>query len=270
MLHKRGSAMRCAKSVVLFLIDSLRPDALQQAAALNINRLISSGAYTFTGQTVIPSKTLPCITSLFFSVKPVGHGFMTNTWHPLKCRHPGLFDCVSQAGLHSAAFYNWENLRDLSSPGSLKASLFLKDDKTPENDSDRGLAALAVDYFTKHRVDFAFIYFHQTDAAGHRAGWMSEPYLKAIVNADRCIGTVMKVLSEETVLILTSDHGGRGHTHGTDSPEETTIPFIIRGPEIPRGHRIKQPFKITDIAPTIASFLGIEVPAEWIGKAMTF
>jgi arylsulfatase A-like enzyme len=64
--------------------------------------------------------------------------------------------------------------------------------------------------------------------------------------------------------------GGNGYTHGADSPEETTIPFILKGSGIPKGFRINQTVQITDIAPTIASFLGIEAPTEWIGKAITF
>lgn len=256
--------------VVLFLIDSLRPDGLKQADTPHVDRMISDGAHTFSALTVVPSKTLPSHTSLFFSVEPDVHGVTTNTWQRLNHSISGLFEVVFEAGRNSAAFFNWEQLRDLHQPGSVQAAFYLKDDKTLENNSDQELAALAVDYFTKHRVDFAFVFFHQTDAAGHRDGWMSEPYLKAIVNADRCIGKIMEVLSEETVLMLTSDHGGKGYTHGADSPEETTIPFILKGPGIPKGYRINQTVRITDIAPTIASFLGIEAPTEWIGNAMTF
>jgi predicted AlkP superfamily pyrophosphatase or phosphodiesterase len=262
--------MRRSNPVVLFLIDSLRPDALKQADTPHIDRLMAEGAYTFSAQTVVPSLTLACHTSLFFSVKPDVHGVTTNTWQPPNHPVPGLFEVIFQAGLRSAVFFNWEELRDLHPPGSLSAAFYLKDDKTPENKSDQGLAALAVDYFTMHRVDFAFVYFHQTDAAGHREGWMSGPYLSAVTNADRCIGEILKVLPEETVVILTADHGGKDRSHGSDSPEEVTIPFVIKGPGIPKGYRINQTVRITDIAPTIASFLGVEMPAEWIGKAMTF
>jgi arylsulfatase A-like enzyme len=214
--------------------------------------------------------TLPCHTSLFFSMAPEAHGITTNTWQPLKQNIPGLFEVIFQAGLHAAAFFNWEQLRDLHPPGSLKAAFYLEDDRTPENESDRELAALAVDYFKRNRVDFSFNYFHQTDAAAHRDGYMSPSYLKAITNADRCIGNIVDVCPENSILIVTSDHGGYGNSHGTDRPEETTIPLIIRGPGIPKGHRIEQVVKITDVAPTISAYLGIAPPAEWIGKALTF
>ena len=262
--------MKRFNPVVLFLIDSLRPDGLKQADTPHLDRMISEGGYTFSGQTVVPSKTLPCHVSLFFGVEPNVHGIASNTWQPLRYPVPGLFDVIFQAELHSAAFYNWENLRDLSQPGSLTASFFLKDDKTPENDSDRGLADLAVNYLTAADPHFAFVYFHQTDAAGHRDGYMSEPYLKAIANADHCIGKIIDVLSEDTVLIVTADHGGNDHTHGSDSHEETTIPFIMKGPGIPKNHTINRQVNITDIAPTITHYLGLKSPGEWNGKAVTF
>jgi len=262
--------MRCQNPVVLFLVDSLRPDGLEQAETPYMDQLIAEGACTMSAQTVVPSTTLPCIVSLFFSVEPNVHGITTNTWSPLDHMVPGLFEVVSQSGLRSAAFFNWDQLCHLHPPGSLEAMLFLRDDETPKNGSDRELATLAEDYFRKHQVDFAFVYFHQTDAAGHRDGWMSAPYIDAIAEADHSIGKILNTLPPQTVLMITADHGGINHQHGADSPEETTIPFIIKGPGIPRGRRLKQPLRITDIAPTIAYFLGIESPTEWIGRAVKF
>lgn len=262
--------MADSKSVVLFLIDSLRPDGLQQAETPYIDQLIAQGAHSLCAQTVVPSMTLPCHTSLFFGVTPEVHGITTNTWQPLKQKIPGLFEVIFKAGLHAAAFFNWEQLRDLHPPGSLKASFYLEDDKTPQNESDRELAGLAVNYFKKNRVDFSFNYFHQTDAAAHRDGYMSTSYLKAITNADQCISKVVDVCPENTIFIVTADHGGYGNSHGTNRPEETTIPFIVSGPGIPKGHRIEQVVRITDFAPTISAYLGLGPPAEWVGKPLTF
>jgi len=67
-----------------------------------------------------------------------------------------------------------------------------------------------------------------------------------------------------------ADHGGSGRTHGTDLPEDTTIPLIMKGPGIPRGYRIERPVKITDVAPTVAKILEVAPPPEWIGEAVVF
>ena len=117
--------MREIENVVLFLVDGMRPDGLQQADTPVMDGLIASGAHTLAGRTVMPSITLPCTTSLFLAVPPERHGITTNTWVSPERPVAGLIDAVHQAGGRTASFYNWEQLRDLSRPGSLAASFFL-------------------------------------------------------------------------------------------------------------------------------------------------
>ena len=39
------------------------------------------------------------------------------------------------------------------------------------------------------------------------------------------------------LLWFTADHGGHDRTHGTDSPEDMTIPFIIKGKNFKVGEK---------------------------------
>ena len=250
-------------TIALFLIDGLRPDALQQAETPIIDKLVASGASTFNARTVMPSVTLPCITSLFLGVPPERHGITTNVWTPPARPVPGLIDVIHQSGRHAASFYNWEQLRDISSPGSLTASFFLKNCHSLEGDTQ--VATLAVEWLRRNPIDFAFIYFGHTDEAGHDWGWMSPQYFSAIANADCCIGRVMDVLPKDSTVMVTSDHGGHAQSHGTDCDEDMTIPFIAHGPHIPRTS-LTEPFYITDIAPTVTRLLNLNNPREWIGK----
>ena len=55
---------------ILIVIDGCRPDGIQQANTPNIDTLIARGAYTFNAQSVVPSSTLPCHTSMFRGVTP--------------------------------------------------------------------------------------------------------------------------------------------------------------------------------------------------------
>ena len=68
--------------VVLFVLDGLRPDGLQQADTPNIGSVFADGAFTMEARTVMPSATLPCHTSMFRGVTPERHGITTNTWVP--------------------------------------------------------------------------------------------------------------------------------------------------------------------------------------------
>ena len=104
---------------------------------------------------------------------------------------------------------------------------------------------------------------------GHAHGWMSSEYLSAVANADRCIGQVVDAMSEGDVAIVTADHGGHLKTHGTDSDEDMTIPFVLTTNGRPNaGGEIERVVRITDVAPTVTGLMGVEAPEEWAGKGV--
>jgi predicted AlkP superfamily pyrophosphatase or phosphodiesterase len=253
---------------ILFLVDGMRPDGLRTAATPFLDRLLRGGVHTDRARSVSPTTTLPCHTSLFFSVPPAIHGILDNTWKPFPGPFPGLFEVLHEQGLPAASFFNWEPLRDLARPGSLTASIFMKDHPGDGGQCDRELASLAGSWLAAHEWVFSFIYLHNTDKAGHGSGWMSEAYIEAIANADRCIEGICRNLPEDTLVIVTSDHGGHDHTHHTDLEEDLVVPLIMRGPGIPQNSEIGENVSIMDIAPTIVRFLGLPKPAGWQGKGI--
>jgi len=91
--------------MVLFVVDGMRPDGMQQARTPAMDRIMQQGSYSLNAQTTFPTVTLPCHTSLFHSVPPERHGILTNTWVPQVRPVPGLFDVLHQAGKVAASFY---------------------------------------------------------------------------------------------------------------------------------------------------------------------
>lgn len=255
-------------SVILFSIDGMRPDGLMQAHTPAIDTLMDQGAHTLTAQTVMPSSTLPCHSSMFYGCLPERHGITTNTWTPQVKPVPSVIEVVHQAGGVTASFYNWEQLRDLSPPGFLDASFFLNNCDRPEGDHE--LADLAVRWMQGHEFALAFVYFGYVDIAGHNHEWMSDPYIEAIGNADQCIQKVLDAAPDSCLIMLTSDHGGHGQSHGTDCDEDMTTPVVLAGLNIPAGVTIDRPVRITDIAPTITQALQLTMPSDWIGSPLTF
>lgn len=250
--------------IILFSVDGMRPDGMVEANTPVIDGLIARGAHTLSARTVMPSSTLPCHTSLFLGCRPERHGINTNTWTPPVRPIRGLIDVIHQAGHTTASFFNWEQLRDLSPPGLLNGSFFMNN--CDEADGDRELANLAAHWLMDHDTTFAFVYLGYTDIAGHNHGWMSEPYIEGIANADGCIGTVLDAAANDCLVILTSDHGGHGQSHGTDCDEDMTTPVVIAGPGIPEGFTLEKQVHITDIAPTVTQHLGLQAPDDWIGE----
>lgn len=119
--------------------------------------------------------------------------------------------------------------------------------------------------------DFLFIYYGHTDDCGHQHGWMSEPYLRAIENADKCIDYVLQACERtgrETTVLVQSDHGGHERSHGTDSPEDMTIPWILSGAGVRKGQMLDGNVRIFDTCPTLAAVLGLPHAREWDGRVI--
>ncbi len=248
--------------VVLFSIDGMRPDGLRLAKTPNLDRLRENGIWTDKARTVMPSCTLPCHTSMMRGVDVPRHGINTNQFHPLVRPVPSIFDVASQQGKRCGMFYNWGHLRDLCDPESVEISFYEHSQWL-----DNRIAEEAAKSIRRDRFDFVFVYLGYTDEIGHVQGWMSDAYLKGIENADRCVGQVLEDL-DPTVIVM-SDHGGHDRSHGTDMPEDMTIPFILSGPGSPaRNEEIQKEVRIFDTAPTIASLLGLALPREWDGKSV--
>ncbi len=264
------------RSKVLFImLDGCRPDGLAQAHTPHLDSLWQNGAYTWTARSVMPSVTLPAHNSMFRGVTPQKHGIgADNIFRPSALAYPSIFDMAAQAGLHNAIFYSWEQLRDLSSPGSLKMSYCLSAEAALGGDNDTPVAQAAADYLVTQQPDFCFLYLGDIDITGHLHGWMSPEYIEAIEMNDRAIGLVLDRLQkadlrDQYTILVQADHGGHDTGHGTDSPEDMTIPWMINGAPIKRGHALQTAVGLCDTPATIAHLLGVPLPAEWEGKPVT-
>jgi predicted AlkP superfamily pyrophosphatase or phosphodiesterase len=253
-------------TIVLTLIDGLRPDAIELADCPRLKGLRDASAATMQARSVMPSMTLPCHTSIFHSVPPERHGITTNVWSPMARPLPGLVDIAKAAGKRCAFFYNWEELRDLGRPGSLELSFFRNTAYQP--DGDQIVADEAARVLAGGGFDFAFVYLGTVDSAGHFYGWMSEGYLGQIATVDAALGALLDALPAEATVLLQSDHGGHDRTHGTDSAEDMTIPWLVAGPRIRRGHAIESAVSLLDTAPTLARLLGVAPHHQWEGQCV--
>jgi arylsulfatase A-like enzyme len=114
-----------------------------------------------------------------------------------------------------------------------------------------------------------FIHFATTEGMGYSYGWLSRQQLNFFVRDDQALNQLLKELDKrnlrnDTLIIITSDHGGHASTHGSDSPEDMTIPWIAVGPGI-QPKQLTSPIHTIDTAATAAFALGLKIPAEWDG-----
>lgn len=251
--------------VLMILVDGMRPDAIADIPAAK--KMIASSMSTMAARTVMPSVTLPCHMSLFHSVDPSRHGTTTNTYAPQVRPIRGLCEVLAQNGKRCAFFYDWEQLRDLTRPGSLDFSYFAKGGTLGFAAADRMTTDTARRYIAQHSPDFAFLYLGDPDEVGHRYGWMGEQYLAAVRGAWDRIDEILSDLPEEYAVIILADHGGHDRIHGTEAAEDMTIPVMLRGAAFGAGETAGE-VSILDVAPTIAELLGVAADREWEGKSL--
>lgn len=255
------------KKAILISIDGMRPDGLKACGNPYVAELEKKCSYSYNASSMVPSVTFPCHFSMTHSVTPQRHGILTNTYIPQVRPVNGIFEKINAAGGVSAMFYGWEPLRDVASPGSLKFATYIN--AYMQESGDTALTDEAEKLIKERKPDFVFLYMVETDEkGGHDNGWMSDEYLRrisiAIDNAKRMIEN----FGDEYSVIITADHGGHNRTHGTEMPEDMTIPMFFYGPEFAPGE-IKEEISLLDITPTIAAVMGIDGDEKWEGRALT-
>jgi len=250
---------------LLILVDGMRPDALTNVEAAQ--NLMKKSSYAMDAQTVFPSVTLPCHMSLFHSVDPGRHGTTDNVYAPQVRPIEGICEVLNRYDKRCAFFFNWEQLRDLTRPGSLAHSYFRSKEPGSYETTNEMLTEAAVKYLKEKEPDFAFVYLGWTDEAGHGHGWMGEEYMRSIYASWNDINQLIDAVSEEYAVIVTADHGGHDRTHGTTLAEDMTIPVICYGKPFEAG-KVLEGVSIKDIAPTILALHGAKAPEEWEGKSL--
>lgn len=251
--------------VILILADGMRPDAMTSCGHPFVEEMKLLSTYSLNAKAVFPSVTLPCHMSLFHSVEPTRHGTTTNIYMPQVRPVDGIVEVLRYNKKKCAFFITWEELRDLCRPGKLDACDFLNCNNY--DNVNEIITARAIKYITEQQPDFVFLYLADTDSMGHRYGWMSPEYMKDAHDSIECVKQVYERFGEDYSIIFLADHGGHDRTHGTDMPEDMTIPLFFMGAEFDKC-KVLPEASIKDVAPTIAKLLECEPAKEWEGTSV--
>lgn len=244
--------------VVVFSLDGMRPDALTQEAAPRLNALAASGAVDWYAQTILPSVTLPAHLSMLSGLDVSEHGYLIND-NPPVCE-----PVLTPTFLLMAQNAGWQTGMAV---GKEKFCIFRQSLDTAYRFGRSGDASVA-DYALElldSGVEVLFVHFPNPDYFGHGYGWMSEQYLWQIDETDEQVGRVLDALDANTMVIVSADHGGHDITHGTDMPEDRTIPWIIAGPGIAPGQTLEH-VSVADTAQTVLWALNLPLPASTLGR----
>jgi arylsulfatase A-like enzyme len=260
-------AQRVADLVVLVSLDGFRADVMGPNTPA-LHKLYLQGASPHVARTISKSATLPSHASMVSGMDQTRHGLNFNAFKPDRgaIQRPTVFSVAHAAGLPTAMFVGKHKLKHLLS-ASTDAQFMMAGMRC-----DRLLNG-ALAHLRSATQGLVFLHFSDPDAAGHRHGWMSEPYLEAVQAADRCLDRVIDTIEQSghkdrTLLLVTADHGGHNRNHGTRMEVDQRIPWYAWGAGVRRG-RFSRPVNTIDTAATVLRALGLKLPSDIQGQPVS-
>ena len=262
-LEPTATALAHPARALILSIDGFRPDAIELTPMRNLQALMQESAYSLVAQTIYPSETLPSHSSMLTGLCPDKHGVDWNDYLPKRGYANGtdIFDLAHAAGLRTVMVVGKEKLRQITEPESTDVFEFI-------NDRDVVIAARVAELIPQG-FGLMFVHFPTPDWMGHEYGWLSPEQYSVLFRADEALQTILNALQaagmrEDTLIVVTADHGGHGTTHGTRQFEDMTIPWIIAGPGV-RHQVLSTDVNTTDTAATVAWALGLPLQPDWDG-----
>jgi hypothetical protein len=234
-----GLAQASQKRKVLVIgMDGVRSDALQMANTPNLDALIASGFYTYDSWHCGITVSGPSWSTIFTGVWFPKHGVTDNSYAGSHFdNYPYYPKRVKEVkpSLYASQIVDWAPMSTSVTNEGFDAKIV-----RTENDC-AAVAAAAQTQLLNPNLDALTVYFAKIDNIGHSSGFSpSNPaYMAAIHEVDSFIGRVMNTLksrpdyaNEDWLVLITTDHGGTGTSHGGNSDVERHIWWIASGKDI--------------------------------------
>jgi 2,3-bisphosphoglycerate-independent phosphoglycerate mutase len=120
----------------------------------------------------------------------------------------------------------------------------------------------------KKKADFVCLNFANPDMVGHTGNY--EAIIKAVETVDRCSKKIVeKGIENDYAFVIISDHGNADfaiNKNGSPNTAHSTNPvpcFILNS-----DYKHIKNGKLADVAPTILTIMGIEIPEQMTGEIL--
>lgn len=269
-----------ADHVVMVGIDGWGSYSFKDAKISNIRSLMKNGCYTLKKRSVLPSSSAINWASMFNGAGTEIHGYTewgsrTPEIPSMVVNEHGIFPTIYSVlqekypEIETGCLYEWQGIKYLVDTLAIKHFAQAEGyDKQPDK-----LCRMAEDYIKSRKPAFLAVCFDQLDHVGHSDGHDTPEYYSKLEELDGYVGRIVEALKDagiydDTIIILTADHGGINKGHGGKTLQEMQIPFIISGKNVRKSGEFRECMMQFDTASTIAYIFRAQQPQAWIGRPM--
>jgi len=157
---------------------------------------------------------------------------------------PTLLDRLTAAGVPVLAI---GKIRDLFAGHGIGEAVHTKSDADGMDAVDRALVAAPPGLIFANLVDFDTQYGHRNDVAG---------YAENLERFDVRLGSVLRALGSDDLLVLTADHGNDPTTASTDHAREY-VPLLVHGARVRAGVNLGTRSTFADLGQTLAEVFSV-------------
>ncbi len=283
-------------NILIVTIDTLRADHLgcygySKIETPNLDRLARSGVLFENAFSQVPI-TPPSHASIFTGTYPMVHQVRSLGGFSLDSSHPTIATILQQKGWQTAAFVGSTAVARAT---GLNQGFQTYDDRMTEpgmngNPSQRRAGRVvdrALEWLGQQSGQTPFfLWVHVFDPhtpydppSPFKEKYTDHLYDGEIAYTDRELGRLFEAVEQkappdQTVLVVLSDHGESLAEHGEYShgvfiyDSTLRIPWIMTGPGIRTGQRIKEQARTIDLLPTLMDLMGGETPAQCQGVSL--
>jgi len=226
-----------SQKVLIIGMDGVRSDALVQAKTPNLDLLMKNGLFSLSAWHLGKTKSGPGWSSMLSGVWDNKHAVFNNEFTNAQFDKYPFFP--NRIKLHKPEFQTvlitgWK---------ALSSKVFNAGwTKEYRKNSDEACKKQVLCEL-RENPDLVMVHFNDADKFGHLKGFelSNKKYIQAIESIDRKIGQILRELydrpnfqNEDWLILVSTDHGGKGHGHGGESVEERKVWFIANNSKLPK------------------------------------
>ena len=235
----------------------------------NLDRIFGDGNVTYEARSSAPTERLAAWTDLLHGVEYSIHRRIgeIKTPYPVDSDFPSVFRAVLEqnADAKVVSVCRWKTINN----SIVEDGIGIEKITVEEDDLD--VAEAACEYINENGApELMFVSLDYAFGSNHSGGWGGAEHLGAISRADVLIGAIYDCyeknnVAEDTLFIVTSNHGGNENGYGGNSDGEKNVMFAVAGESVIKNGTAVD-MAIRDVAAITMYALGLESPENWTAR----